>query len=256
MLLHLDRKVIAPRSEGIWYSTSNYLIFFVSTTTVPMCEPASPRCLTGNTVSSKSEIQQLASYVARLVTSLSTGPIRVLPSRTETFSSSFSRLIGWHHHEGCRSIIKQLTEGKIEGLSLLSWYLSREWSAYAEWYTECLLVFSEILKLLLELFIFDTLLSQFRTGCAECCMSLRGSLSWWDHLRCTHPHTEFELYQWVTYSELVHQVAQLCGIICTGFIAIPWWQGSYYWISQIMDIDISVLITSHTYMSSLCDQLK
>ena len=123
MLLHLDRMAITPRSECICYYTSNYIISSVSTTTVPMCEPASPRRLTGNTVSSTSEIQQLASYVARLVTSLSTGPIRVPPSRTETFSSSLSRLIGWHHHEGCRSIIKLLTEGKIE---VLSWCLAND----------------------------------------------------------------------------------------------------------------------------------
>ena len=132
--------------------------------------------------------------------------------------------------------------------------MSREWLAYAEWYIVWLLVFSDVVKPLLALVIFDTSLSRSRMSCAECYMSLRGSLSWWDHLRCTHPHTEFELYQWVTYSELVHQVAQLCGIICTGFIAIPWWQDSYYWISQIMNIDISVLITSHTDIFSLCDQ--
>ena len=132
--------------------------------------------------------------------------------------------------------------------------MSREWLAYAEWYIVCLLVFSDVFKPLLTMVIFDTSLSQFRMGCAERYMALRGSLRWWNHLRCTHPHTEFRLYQWVTYSELVRRVAQLWGIICAGFIAIPLWQNSYYWISQMIDIDISVPITSHTYMFPLCDQ--
>ena len=94
MLLHLDRKVIAPRSEGICYSTSNDIISSVSTTTVPVCEPASPCCQTGNNASSTSEIQRLAFSVVLLVTSLSTSPISVPPSRTGEFSSSLSRLIG------------------------------------------------------------------------------------------------------------------------------------------------------------------
>ena len=117
---------ITPRSERICYYTSNYIIYSISTTTVPICEPGSPRCLTGNTVSSTSEIQQLASYVACLVTSLSAGPIRVLPSRTETFSSSLSRLIGWYPYENCRSGIKLPMTCKIEVLSLLSWCLTND----------------------------------------------------------------------------------------------------------------------------------
>ena len=50
-------------------------------------------------------------------------------------------------------------------------------------------------KPLLAPVLFDTSLSQFRIGCAECYMALRGSFTWRNNLRCSHSHTEFKLYQ-------------------------------------------------------------
>ena len=94
--------------------------------------------------------------------------------------------------------------------------MSRDWFAYTEWYIVCLLVvFGRLKTAVSTSYLLNTSLSQFRMSCAECYMSLRGSLSWRNNLRCTHSHTEPRPHQWVTYQELARQVVQLCGIICT-----------------------------------------